>query len=478
MRRLQLQLVFVLLAAISVATLSAMLIVRSVRGAERVVVGDTRRVLNDANAELALQYSYRVNADSSWETLPDVARDISLRAVSQVTLRSYPGVEGGFYAGGRILGYSYPTHGSGNPKIDVPEAERPEIEGTIQAAEKSGKDERLLRGSRDIVVIDAVSQGDHVAWTMKRLSGITDAGETRRNLLLISLVIAALASVIGTLATVIGLRRGIAEIQSGLARLETDFSFDLPVSGGELGSISRSVNRVAGTRRNLEAALRRADRLGAIGRMAANIAHEIRNPLNGIRLTMQMLKQKLGENEIRATDLDLVIGEVDRLDALLGDLLAFREARKSRIEDQKLLPIIERCVELMEPQARERNVAISIQADDATAHAAVDAKHLTQVLTNLILNALAAVPERGTIDLRLVRNGNGLSIDVHDTGPGVAPETREHLFEPFYTTRNEGSGLGLAVSRELVNGMGGTLEYRDGATGATFAIQLPAGKLI
>ena len=137
---------------------------------------------------------------------------------------------------------------------------------------------------------------------------------------------------------------------------------------------------------------------------------------------------------------------------------------------------MERCVELLEPQAQERNVAIRIQADKADAHAAVDAKHLTQVLTNLILNALAAVPEGGIVDLNLVRNGSGLMIDVHDTGPGVPPESREHLFEPFYTTRNEGSGLGLAVSRELVNRMGGTLEYRDGETGATFVIYLPAGE--
>jgi len=480
MRRLQLQLVFVLLAAISVAALSAILIVRSIRGAERVVLGDTRRVLSAANAELELQYSERANADSSWATLPDAARNISLRAVSQATLRSYPGVEGGYSVGGRILGYSYPTHGSGNPKVDVPEAERPAIESTIHDAENSGKGERVLRGSRDIVVIDAVSQRDHVAWTMKRLAGVTDAAETRRTFLLIGLVIAALVSVIGTLATVIGLRKGIAEIQTGLARLETDFAFDLPVSGGELGSISRSVNRVADTRRNLEAALRRADRLGAIGRMAASMAHEIRNPLNGIRLTMQMLKQKLGSavgnGEIRASDLDLVIGEVDRLNALLGDLLAFREAPRPNMEEQTLLPIMERCVELLEPHAQERNVAIRILANNPDAQAAVDAKHLTQVLTNLILNALAAVPEGGTVDLHLVRNGSGFMIDVHDTGPGVPPELREHLFEPFYTTRTEGSGLGLAVSRELINRMGGTLEYRDGGKGATFAIHLPAGE--
>ena len=453
MRRLQFQLVFVLLAAISVAALSAILIVRSVRGAERVVVGDTRRVLSAANAELELQYSERVNADSAWATLPDAARDISLRAVSQITLRSYPGVEGGYSASGRILGYSYPTHGSGNPKVDVPEAERPEIESTIQKAERSGRGERLLRGSRDIVVIEAVSQGDHVAWTMKRLSGIADEGETRRNFLLIGLVIAALVSIIGTLATVIGLRKGIAEIQNGLARLETDFAFDLPVSGGELGGISRSVNRVAGTRRNLEAALRRADRLGAIGRMAASIAHEIRNPLNGIRLTMQLLKQKLGNNEIHASDLDLVIGEVDRLNALLSDLLGFREARKPNMEEQKLLPIIERCVELLEPQAQERHIAIRIQADNASAHAAVDAKHLTQVLTNLILNALAAVPERGTIDLHLVRNGSRLSISCARYGAGCHQARKGSLpVTPFLVTRHLETFSWNSVSMEVYRG--------------------------
>jgi signal transduction histidine kinase len=94
----------------------------------------------------------------------------------------------------------------------------------------------------------------------------------------------------------------------------------------------------------------------------------------------------------------------------------------------------------------------------------------------LLLNALAATPARGEIEVLLSRNEDGLSIDVHDSGPGVAPESREHLFEPFYTTRDEGTGLGLAVSRELVAGMGGTLEYRDGGIGATFTIHLPDNK--
>ncbi len=126
-------------------------------------------------------------------------------------------------------------------------------------------------------------------------------------------------------------------------------------------------------------------------------------------------------------------------------------------------------------QARERQITMNVYSDDRDVSAIVDAKQLTQVLTNLILNALAAAPEGGNVDLRLMRNAAGLSITVHDNGPGVEPDSREHLFEPFYTTREEGIGLGLAVSRELINGMGGTLEYRDQGAGATFVIRFPKG---
>lgn len=474
MRRLQLQLLFVLAAALSVTALSVLLISNAIRGAEGVVISDTSKALATANAELDQQYSYRVSSDSSWSTLPSGAQDVSLRAISQATLRSYPGVEGGFFAGGQVLGYSYPTHGSGTPKIDVPEAELPQIKAAIRQARTTGHGSEIIRGSRDLVVIQAIGHPDHVSWTMRRISGITDPGEKRRNTLLIWLVIAAFVSVTGTLAAAVGLRRGLAEIQQGLARLETDFGFELPAKGGELGRISQSVNRVAAARRKLEAELRREDRLRAIGRLAANIAHEIRNPLNGIRLAMQMLKQKLTHHEIRQGDLDLVIEEVDRMNVLLNDLLAFRETQRANLEWQPVLPVVERCTHLIEAQADARGINIEIRAIDPEARARIDAKQLTQVLTNLLLNAMTAISQKGKIDVHVLRASESVSIEVRDTGPGVAAEHREHLFEAFYTTRSEGTGLGLAVSRELVHGMGGTIAYRDGEPGAIFALNFPA----
>jgi signal transduction histidine kinase len=473
MRRLQLQLLFGLVAALSVTALSVLLISNAIRSAEGVVIADTRKTLATANAELDQQYSYRVSSDSSWSRLPAAAQDVSLRAISQATLRSYPGVEGGFFAEGQILGYAYPTHGSGTIKMDVPAAELPQIEAAIRQARTTGRGSQVLRGSRDLVVIQAVAHGDHVSWTMKRVSGITDPGEKRRNILLIGLVTAAFISITATLAAAIGLRRGLAEVQTGLARLETDFGFELPAKGGELGRISQSVNRVAATRRKLEAELRREDRLRAIGRLTANIAHEIRNPLNGIRLAMQMLKQKLIHREICQGDLDLVIEEVDRLNILLTDLLAFRETQRPSLEPRTVLPIVRQCVRLVEPQAHARDIDIQIRASDPQACARVDAKQLTQVLTNLLLNSITAVSQDGKIEVHVFTASESVLIEVCDTGPGVPAEHQEHLFEAFYTTRGDGTGLGLAVSHELVHGMGGTITYRAGSPGAVFALNFP-----
>lgn len=164
MRRIQLQLLFVLIAAISVSTLSVILIASAVGRAERYVVADTHNVLNAALAELNQQYRYRTESDSSWEALPVAAQDVSLRGISQTVFRSYPGVEGGFFTRDTILGYSYPTHGSGGPKLEVPKAERPEIRAAIDQSLNAGHASRVLRGARDLVVIQAVADDGHVCW--------------------------------------------------------------------------------------------------------------------------------------------------------------------------------------------------------------------------------------------------------------------------------------------------------------------------
>lgn len=475
-KRLQIQLLFILLAAVSVTALSGLLIYDSIRSAETAVLSDTHHELAVANHDLGQQYLDRVASDPNWPALPPAAKNTSLRAISEVVLRAYPGVEGGYFAGSQFLGYSFPTHENPAAKTDVPEAEKDAIERTVLQSERASSTERVLQGGDYLVVIQAQTLVDTnaVAWTMKRLSR-SHASVYRRPLLL-ALVLAALLSVGATLTMGIGLRQGVADIQNGLRALEADFTHHLPERSDELGSISRSINRMAAVRRKLETDLRREDRLRAVGRMVAGIAHEIRNPLNGIRLSMQLLEQRVRNHAIRHEDPELVIEEVDRMEALLGDLLAFQHRSKAQVAqvmDQAVLPVVERCIHLVEPQTSGSRVSIRRAGPEAQLHACFDSRALTQALTNLLLNAIEAAPGNAEVDVELDRDGEFVAIEVRDNGPGLSAEQQEHLFEAFYTTKPEGTGLGLAVSRELVEAMGGRLSYRDGQQGATFVIQLP-----
>jgi signal transduction histidine kinase len=259
-----------------------------------------------------------------------------------------------------------------------------------------------------------------------------------------------------------------------LSALQSDFSHRLPERNDELGEISHSINRMAEARQKLETELRREDRLRAVGRLVAGIAHEIRNPLNSIRLSIQYLERRIGGTGVSAEDLRPVIEEVDRLSALLTNLLTFQKTRQPELRDRPVAPVVQKCVSLVQPQANARSIEIRVETGPPGLEARFDPEQLTQMLMNLLLNAIEVAGQNGTIDVRLEQRGTTARIEVHDSGPGLTEEQREHLFEAFYTTKASGTGLGLAVSRELATAMGGGLYYRNDQPGATFEIELPA----
>src|SRR5579884_672174 len=283
-RRLQLQLLSAFLAVACVAASSVLVISDAIRHAQGFVLADANRALQSAIADLKEQYQERSSQDSSWSSLPLGARDLSLRAISQAVLSSYPGVEGGYWSASTFLGYSFPTHDEAAHKTDVPAAERGAIESVIKQALARGTGQQVLRGKTDLVVIRAARQGGIAVWAMKRLPGQAEPGAWRRSVLLAVLITAALIGAAGVLGTSMQLHRGIAEITQGLSALKADFGHGLSERKDELGEISRAINEMAAVRRKLEAELRREDRLRTTGRLVASIAHEIRNPLNSIRL--------------------------------------------------------------------------------------------------------------------------------------------------------------------------------------------------
>ncbi len=473
--RLLLQLIFTVVAALSVAALSVALISEAINSAERVVLGEANKSVTTASAELKQQYEYRSASDSSWPSLPAQAQDVSLRGITQTVLRSYPGVEGGFFSESNFLGYAFPTHDAGSAKIDVPSAERNYIESLAEASEKTGRvQEKLIRGNADLLVLRAVpvENGRAVVWAMKRLVGRSSPGPGQRQLLLSVLVIAALVSIVGTLATGLGLARGVAEIKRGLAVLKTDFDHRLPERSDELGAISKSINDMASARGKLEGDLRREDRLRALGRLVAGLAHEIRNPLNSIRLTVQLLERRLDTHSVRREDFQTVRAEVDRLSSLLNDLLDLQRSRQPSPEMQPLLPLLQHCIKLIERQAEMQETSVVLEPVEDDLHALFDAQQLTQTIVNVLLNALEASPTGGIICVKAWEENGVARVEVRDEGPGLDSEQQQHLFEPFYTTKPAGIGLGLAVSRELMRSQGGDLFYLPHSQGARFVIEL------
>lgn len=457
--RLQAQLLFSVFAALSVAALSGLLISEAVRTAERTVLADARGTLAQALKELARQYDDRVTNDPTWPDLPVEAQDLSLRAVARAVFRSYPGAEGGY-----VL------------ETDDQSATPAEVGEVIRRAKAGRSASQVLSGGPDLIVVEAqrLNQQGVVAWTLKRLTGRNDPSLRQHQWLLAALALAALLSVGGALATSIGLRRGIAEIREGLASLEDDFSHSLHERHDDLGEISQSINRMAETRRQLEAELRREDRLRTIGRLAAGFAHEIRNPLNGIRLSMDMIERRLAQQTLRPSDLQMVRREVDRLNGLLTALLKFEHTKSAECQPQPILPLLQRCTEILAPQAEQAGVTLRLPATTELG-AKLDAQRLMQALMNLLVNAIEAAGPSGSVGLTVKEVGSRAEITVCDDGPGLAPEQREHLFEAFYTTKPQGTGLGLAVSRELVTSMGGELRYEPAPAGrgACFIISLP-----
>jgi signal transduction histidine kinase len=268
------------------------------------------------------------------------------------------------------------------------------------------------------------------------------------------------------------LQRGFGVIQAGLERLRADPNYRLPDQDHELRNIVQAINAMVESRQKLESDLRREDRLRMMGRVVAGIAHEIRNPLNSIRLTIRVLAKRLKGHSSADEPVALITNEIDRLDSLLKSMLIFRADEPEKERRQPLKPLLERTLALVKPHAEENGVTLRVTAP-SECEALVDSDHLQQALMNLLLNAIDASGNCGEVDVSIRTVDGYAEIDVEDSGPGLTPEQQERIFEAFYTTKMGGTGLGLAVTKALLEKMGAKIESRNGSRGARFRVLLP-----
>jgi signal transduction histidine kinase len=226
-------------------------------------------------------------------------------------------------------------------------------------------------------------------------------------------------------------------------------------------------------RRALEAQLRRNDRLASVGQLAAGIAHEVRNPLAILRATAQLLAAQLGELPAGTRYSEVLIGEADRIEQLISELLAYARPRPPHLTAQDLATTLQRAAQAAQPYATQHEIALMVNAPEGQPIWA-DAEQLQQVLLNLLLNAVQASPPGRVVHLAGALVGGSAQIIVADEGVGMAPEVRERACDPFFTTRPEGVGLGLALVATMVGAQRGSLRI-DSALGAgtTITICLP-----
>lgn len=232
-----------------------------------------------------------------------------------------------------------------------------------------------------------------------------------------------------------------------------------------------------------EASLRRAERLATMGQLAATVAHEIRNPLGIIKSTADVLRQRYCPHDRPEELFDFIPQEVGRLNRLVDNFLLLSRGPRLALEHQRAQEVIGKTVERLRPEFQKAGVALALHMDPDLPAFPFDQDALQQMLLNLLLNALQATPSGGTVTVRAnlhhTKGGEMAYIAVRDTGSGIRGDL-SRVFEPFYTTKSSGSGLGLAVTKRLVEAHGGWIEVHSRPeVGSTFSLYLPlrAGSL-
>jgi len=221
-----------------------------------------------------------------------------------------------------------------------------------------------------------------------------------------------------------------------------------------------------------------AERLAAIGKMAAHVTHEIRNPLSSIGLNLELLEEEVASSDNKeASQLVVAIkAEVERLSRIAEQYLSISRRPRPRLERERVEDLARELVAFVRPELDRGGVASRVDADDDLPDARLDESQFRQALLNLVRNAREAMAKGGELVVSLHKAADGgIDLAVDDTGSGTPEEMRASIFDPFFTTKQRGTGLGLAVTRDIVEAHGGTIRClgREGG-GTRFLIHLPA----
>jgi len=241
----------------------------------------------------------------------------------------------------------------------------------------------------------------------------------------------------------------------------------------------KTVSAIAAKLEDAQRRVRHLDDLAKLGEMSAVVAHEIRNPLTGISATAEVLLDDIPVDDPRHESVRVILYEIQRLEKTVRNLLDFARDRKPFIRRVDLRDVVESGLAAVDHQAKERDITVSGTCPNDLVDAQADPELVGQAFTNVALNAIEAMPDGGELNVRLYTETDDsrrwVKVAVTDSGKGISKRDLEKIFDPFFTTKANGAGLGLAVSRKIVEAQNGFISAQSTpGKGATFVIGLPA----
>jgi two-component system sensor histidine kinase HydH len=249
---------------------------------------------------------------------------------------------------------------------------------------------------------------------------------------------------------------------------------------GELGEITGVVAEIRDVTeiKNLNEEIARNKRLTALGKLSAGIAHEIRNPLSSIRGLAQFVYNSFSKTDERKEDLNTIIQEVDRLNKLVVQVLDYAKVKELNLTYFSINNLVSKVVELFKQEIKNKQIRFYLKLSPDISEIQADEDQIRQILMNIIINAIQAISEKGEIKIKtekcLIKGSSGLKLTIEDNGVGIPEKDLNQIFDPFFSTKEQGSGLGLSIVYKLVEGHQGEIkvESKEGE-GTKFIIYLP-----
>ncbi|MBP1684668.1 MAG: signal transduction histidine kinase, nitrogen specific, NtrB [Deltaproteobacteria bacterium] len=335
----------------------------------------------------------------------------------------------------------------------------------------------------DALVGFALLKGPQYGWTALAMQPVDEAlapvyrMERHLTLLLIGVLLVGLGVAV-LLADRMG--RPLRELTRATQEIARAGSPHAPVpvrSRDEIGQLAEAFNTMAGELKRAQDDLVTAGKFAFVGEIAAGVAHEVRTPLGILRTSAQILGRSLSDDPSQNGELvGMIISEVDRIDRVVAGFLEIARPRELLIEPTPLNTILRRALDFVDVQARQKGITLRQALDADQPPARCDPVQIYQVALNLIVNALQMLPAGGEITVSTLPLHHGrVSFEVSDNGAGIAPEMQERIFTPFFTMREGGTGLGLALVQRIVQAHQGAVTVESAiGHGTTFRVELPA----